>query len=261
MGFLNGKHILVVGIASNRSIAYGIAQACRREGAILALTYQNDKLKERVETMGAELGAECILPCDLSDDTQIDSLFQALNNRWDNLDGIVHSAAYAPADQLDGDYVDCTTREGFKIAHDVSSYSLVALAKAGRSLMKKSGGSIVTLTYLGAERAVPNYNVMGLAKASLEANVRAMASSLGPDQIRVNAISAGPIRTLAASGIKDFRKMLSRNEAVAPLRKNITIEDVGNSAAFLLSDLAGAITGEVLHVDAGFHAIAMTELA
>lgn len=260
MSFLSNKRILIVGLASNRSIAYGIAQACHREGAKLIFTYQNEKLKERVEKMGAEFNADLTLPCDVSQDADIDRVFQAIGEHWQHLDGIVHSVAYAPGDQLEGDYVDCTTREGFKIAHDISSYSLVALAKAGRSLMKENGGSIVTLSYFGAEKAVPNYNVMGLAKASLEANVRYMASSLGPQQIRVNAISAGPIRTLAAAGIKDFRKILSFNEQVTPLRKNVSIEDVGNSAAFLLSDLASGITGETLHVDAGFHAVAMGEL-
>lgn len=261
MSLLTNKRILIVGLASNRSIAYGIAQACHREGAKLIFTYQNDKLKERVEKMGAEFNAELVVPCDVSHDQEIQHLFQAIGEQGPQLDGIVHSVAYAPGDQLEGDYVDCTTREGFKIAHDISSYSLVALAKAARPLMKEKGGSIVTLSYLGAEKAVPNYNVMGLAKASLEANVRYMATSLGPQQIRVNAISAGPIRTLAAAGIKDFRKMLSFNESIAPLHKNVTIEDVGNSAVFFLSDFSSAITGEVLHVDAGFHAIAMGALA
>ena len=260
MTFLSNKNILIVGLASTRSIAYGIAQACHREGAKLILTYQNEKLKERVENMAAEFNAELALPCDVSSDEDIAQLFQAIGSRWSNLHGIVHSVAYAPGDQLEGDYVDRTTREGFKIAHDISSYSLVALAKAGRQLMVEQGGSILTLTYYGAEKAVPNYNVMGLAKASLEANVRYMACSLGPQQIRVNAISAGPIRTLAASGIKDFRKILSFNEQITPLRKNVTIEDVGNSAVFLLSDLSSGITGEILHVDGGFHAIGMGEL-
>ena len=257
MGFLENKRVLIVGIASNRSIAAGIAAAMHREGAKLALSYQNDKLKERVEDMGKDWGCELYLPLDVNDDAQISDTFTQIKQKMGGLDCIVHSVAYAPPEQLDGDYVNAINREGFKIAHEISSYSLGALAKAGAPLLKQSGGSIVTMSYLGAERAIPNYNVMGVAKASLEANVRYLAYSLGPDQIRVNAISAGPIRTLAASGIKNFRKLLSQNEAMTPLRSNTTQEQVGNTAAFLCSDLASGITGEVIHVDSGFHIVAM----
>jgi len=256
MGFLNGKRALIVGLASERSIAHGIATVMHREGAEIALTYQNDKLKSRVEDMGKELQAKCILPCDVSSDEQINDLFKNLGKVWeDGLDIIVHSVAYAPADQLEGDYLNAVNREGFRIAHDVSSFSFAALAKAGSKMMEGRQGALLTLTYLGAERAVPFYNVMGLAKASLEANVRYLAASLGPKGIRVNAISAGPIRTLAAAGIKNFRKMLAFNEKVSPLRKNVSTDDVGNVAAFLCSDLASGITGENIHVDAGFHAV------
>lgn len=259
MSFLSGKRILITGLASNRSIAYGIAQAMQREGAELALTYQNEKLKPRVEGFGEELGAVAVLPCDVASDESIAALFRSLAQSWPKFDGLVHSIGYAPGDQLDGDYVNAVTREGFAIAHDISSYSFVALAKACRSMLNP-GASLLTLSYLGAERAIPNYNVMGLAKASLEANVRYMANAMGPEGVRVNAISAGPIRTLAASGIKDFRKMLAHCEAVTPIRRTVTIEDVGNSAAFLCSDLAAGITGEVLHVDGGFSIAAMNEL-
>ncbi len=256
MGFLKGKRALIVGLASERSIAHGIGEALHREGAELALTYQNDKLKSRVEEMGNTWKAVATIPCDVSSDEEIASLFKELEKHWDGLDIIVHSVAYAPADQLEGDYLDVVTREGFKIAHDISSYSLAALAKNGKKMMAGRNGSILTMTYLGGERAVPFYNVMGLAKASLEANVRYLAQSLGPKGIRVNAISAGPIRTLAASGIKNFRKMLAFNESIAPLRKNVTTDEVGNVAAFLCSDLSSGITGEIIHVDGGFHSIA-----
>ena len=255
MGFLNNKRALIVGLASERSIAHGIASVMRREGAELAFTYQNEKLKSRVDDMGQKLHAAVVLPCDVSSDEQINELFKNLEKTWDGLDIIVHSVAYAPADQLEGDYLNVINREGFRIAHDISSFSFAALAKAGSKMMEGRNGALLTLTYLGSERVVPFYNVMGLAKASLEANVRYLAASLGPKGIRVNAISAGPIRTLAASGIRNFRKMLSFNEKVAPLRKNITANDVGNVAAFICSDLASGVTGENIHVDAGFHAI------
>jgi enoyl-[acyl-carrier protein] reductase I len=260
MGFLNGKRALIVGLASERSIAHGIGNAMFREGAEIALTYQNDKLKTRVEDMGKEWNAVTTLPCDVSKDEEIEQVFQKLAEHWDSFDILVHSVAYAPADQLEGDYIDAVNREGFKIAHDISSYSFVALAKAAQKMMEARRGSLLTLTYLGAERAVPFYNVMGLAKASLEANIRYLAQNLGPKGIRVNGISAGPIRTLAAAGIKHFRKMLAFNEAVAPLRKNVTTEEVGNVAAFLCSDLASGITGEIVHVDGGFHAVAAMNL-
>lgn len=260
MGFLSGKRALIVGLASERSIAHGIGHAMSREGAELALTYQNEKLKSRVEDMGKEWNAVITLPCDVSKDEEIEQVFQKLSEHWDGFDILVHSVAYAPADQLEGEYINAVNREGFKIAHDISSYSFVALAKAAQKMMEGRQGSLLTLTYLGAERAVPFYNVMGLAKASLEANVRYLAQCLGPKGIRVNGISAGPIRTLAAAGIKNFRKMLAYNEAVAPLRKNVTTEEVGNVAAFLCSDLASGITGEIVHVDSGFHAVAAMNL-
>lgn len=260
MGFLAGKRALILGIASNRSIASGVAEAMHREGAELAFTYQNDKLKSRVEKMAAGLDSSIVLPCDVADDQSIDALFESLKAHWDEFDILVHSVAYAPAEQLDGDYIDVITREGFRIAHDISSYSFAALAKGAFPMMKNRNGSLLTMSYLGAERTMPNYNVMGVAKASLEANVRYLANSMGKYGIRVNAISAGPIRTLAASGIKSFKKMLDYNEKVTPLRRNTTIEEVGNSAAFLASDLASGITGEVLHVDSGFHMTAMGEL-
>jgi len=260
MGFLAGKRILVLGVASKLSIASGIAAAMHREGAELALTYQNEKLKGRVEGFAEGWDSKLAFPCDVTSDEQIMELFKNLAEHWDGLDGIVHCLAYAPAHELDGNYVDVTTREGFLTAHEISSYSLVALAKAGRDLMQNRNGSVLTLSYLGAVRTLPNYNVMGLAKASLEANVRYMASSLGPEGTRVNAISAGPIRTLAASGIKSFRKMLDYNAKQTPLRRNTTIEEVGNAAAFLCSDLASGISGEVLYVDGGFNTTAMGSL-
>jgi enoyl-[acyl-carrier protein] reductase I len=258
MGFLAGKRAVIVGLASNRSIAWGIAQAMRREGAELAFGYQNDKLKSRVESMAAELGSDLTLPLDVADDTQIDTFFAGLAKRWDGFDILVHSVAFAPAEQLDGRYVDAVTREGFRIAHDVSSYSLAALAKKCEPLMRGRAGALLTLSYLGAVRALPNYNVMGLAKASLEANVRFLAVDLGASGIRINAISAGPIRTLAASGVKGIRQMLAHVGSAAPLKRNVTIEDVGNAAAFLCSDLAAGITGQVVYVDAGFNIVGMS---
>lgn len=257
MGFLAGKNALIVGLASNRSIAWGIAQAMHREGAQLAFTYQNEKLQGRVESMAAECDSEITLPCDVSSDEEIEMVFEQLDNFWDHLDIIIHSVAFAPRAELEGDYLDSVTREGFKVSHDISSYSFAALAKAGRNMMQGRNGALLTLSYMGAERVVPNYNVMGLAKASLEANVKYMASALGPEGIRVNAVSAGPIRTLAASGISSFRKMLNHFEENAPLRRNVTIEEVGNTSAFLCSDLASGITGEVIYVDSGFHICGM----
>ncbi len=259
MSFLKGKRALITGLISNRSIAYGIAEAFHKQGAELAFTYQNDRFKERVETMAHEWGSKLVFPCDVSSDTDITNLFKKLNEHWDGFDILVHSIAYAPSDQLEGNFLDNINREGFRIAHDISSYSFAALAKGALPLMMGRKGALLTLSYMGAERVVSNYNVMGLAKASLEANVRYLADSLGPKGIRVNAISAGPIRTLAASGIKDFRKMLDYNSKVVPLRENVTIEEVGNAAAFLVSDLASGITGEILHVDGGFHAIAISD--
>jgi enoyl-[acyl-carrier protein] reductase I len=255
MGFLQGKHILVTGLLSSRSIAYGIAQAMSREGATLAFTYQNEELKERVEKLAAGFGSAPVLPCDVSDDAQIENLFTSLRQHWDGLDGIVHSIAFAPREALKGGFIESLTREAFHVAHDVSAYSFAALAKAGAPMMQNRNAALLTLSYLGAQRAVPNYNVMGLAKASLEASVRYLAQDLGPQGVRVNAISAGPIKTLAAAGISGFGRILKTVEENSPLRRNVTIEDVGNAAAFLMSDLAGGITGEITYVDAGFHSV------
>lgn len=253
MGFLQGKRVLIVGLASNRSIAWGIAQAMHREGAELAFTYQNEKLQSRVEDMAAQCDSNITVELDVGNDEQIVDVFDELGKHWDGLDCIIHSVAFAPREALDGDYVDATTRENFSVAHDISSYSFTALAKAGRDMMKGRNGSLLTLSYLGAERAIPNYNVMGVAKASLEANVRYMAAALGPEGTRVNAVSAGPIRTLAASGINNFKAMLSKASDTAPLRKNVSIEEVGNVVAFLCSDLASGVTGEIVHVDCGYN--------
>src|SRR6187455_1345687 len=256
MTLLANKRILIAGLLSNRSIAYGIAKAMHREGAKLAFTYQGEGIRERVAKLITEFDSDLLFPCDVSDDAQIANCFDNLGKHWDGLDGIVHSIAFAPREALSGDYLESVNREAFRIAHDVSSYSFAALAKAGLPLMEDRKGSLLTLTYLGSTRVMPSYNVMGLAKASLEANVRFMAASLGPKGIRVNAISAGPIKTLAAAGIGSFGKLLSYTEKVAPLRRNVSIMEVGNTAAFLCSDLASGITGEVTHVDAGFNTVA-----
>lgn len=255
MGFLQGKRILVTGVISNRSIAYGIAQACRQQGAELAFTYVGERFKERVEGYAADLGSKIVISCDVSEDAQIDTAIEQLGNEWNGLDGMVHSIGFAPREAIAGDFLDGLSREGFRIAHDISTYSFPALTKAALPLLKDRNSSVLTLTYLGAEKVVPNYNTMGLAKASLEASVRYLAASLGPLGIRANGISAGPIKTLAASGIKDFGSILKFVEAHAPLRRNVTIEDVGNVAAFLLSDLAAGVTGEITHVDAGFSTV------
>jgi len=252
MGFLQGRRILVTGMLSNRSIAYGIAGACRREGASLAFTYQGDGVRERVLELAREFDTDLVFPCDVAEDAQVDALFAALGERWDGLDGLVHAIAFAPREALKGGFHESVSRESFRIAHDISSYSLAALCKGAAPLMRGRPGSVVTLSYLGAVRSVPNYNVMGLAKASLEAGVRYLAASLGPEGIRVNAISAGPIKTLAAAGIGGFSKILNFVEKNAPLRRGVTTEEVGNAAAFLLSGLASGVTGEVLYVDAGF---------
>lgn len=258
MGMLDGKRALIVGVASKRSIAWGIAEAMHREGAELAFTYQNERLKERVEDLAGSLGSNIVLPCDVAIDDEIDQVFASLKQNWDGLDSLVHAVAFAPREQLEGDYLEAVTREGFQMAHDISSYSFAGLAKAARNQLNP-GASLLTLTYLGAVRAMPNYNVMGLAKASLEANTRFMANSLGPQGVRVNAISAGPIRTLAAAGISDFKKLLGHVASVAPLRANVTIEQVGNTAAFLASPLASGITGQTVYVDAGFNTVAMPD--
>ena len=252
MGFLNGKQALIVGVASNRSIAWAVADAMRREGAELAFAYQNERLGARVRALATEAGSALTFPCDVAEDREIDNLFNDLETHWKHLDIIVHSLAFAPSEQLKGDYLDAVTREGFRISHDISSYSFAALAKRGRTLMRGRQGALLTLTYLGAIRALPNYNVMGPAKASLEANVRYMARALGAEGIRVNAISAGPIRTLAAAGIGDFRRLMDLVAQNAPLQRNVTAEEVGNAGAFLCSDLASGITGEILYVDGGF---------
>lgn len=260
MSFLSGKKVLILGVASKLSIASGIAAAMHKNGAELAFTYQSEKLKDRVMGFAEGWGSDKVYPCDVTNDNQIDKLFERVSDQWEGLDAIVHCLAFAPAHELNGNYVDVTTREGFLTAHEISSYSLVALAQKGRELMTGRNGSLLTLSYLGALRSLPNYNVMGLAKASLEANVRYMSASLGPEGTRVNAISAGPIKTLAAAGIKSFRKMLEHNAKQTPLRRTVTIDEVGNAAAFLCSDLASGITGEVLYVDGGFNTTAMGSL-
>ena len=257
MGFLTGKKALVVGIASNRSIAYGIAKAMHREGAELAFSYANERLKPRVEKFAAEFESDIVLPCDVSSDDEITGLFTQLGKRWQQLDALVHSVAFAPREALAGDYLENLDREGFRIAHDISSYSLAALSKAARPMMQGTNGSIITMTYLGSQRALPNYNIMGVAKASLEANVRYLAAALGPQGIRVNSVSAGPIKTLAAAGIGNFKKILDEVTTNAPLRRNVTIDDVGNAGAFLCSDLAAGITGENIYVDSGYNIVSM----
>jgi len=259
MGMLEGKRILIFGVASKRSIAWGIAEAMHREGATLAFTYQNERLKDRVVGMAADLGSELTFPCDVADDTEIETLMTNLGKEWtDGFDGLVHAVAFAPRESLDGDFLDSISRDAFRIAHDVSSYSFAAVAKAARKQLRE-GSSLITLSYLGAVRAMPNYNVMGLAKASLEANTRFMATSLGPEKIRVNAISAGPIKTLAAAGIGDFKKLLGHVSAVAPMRENTTINQVGDTAAFLASNMASGITGQIIYVDGGFNIVSVPD--
>jgi enoyl-[acyl-carrier protein] reductase I len=257
MGFLAGKRILITGLLSNRSIAYGIATAMHREGAELAFTYVNERFKDRVIKLAGEFDSELVLPCDVQEDDQINALFAELARHWDGLDGLVHSIAFAPNEALEGDFLNGLSREAFRISQEVSAYSFPALAKAARPMMQGRHGALLTLSYLGAVRTMPNYNIMGLAKASLEASVRYLAVCLGPEGTRVNAISAGPIKTLAASGIGSFGKLLAFNERNAPLRRNVTIDEVGNAAAFLCSDLASGVTGEVMYVDAGFNTTAL----
>lgn len=252
MGFLQDKRILITGLISDRSIAYGIAEACHREGAQLAFSYQGEKIADRVAELAGHFGSSIVLPCDVASDEEIDNLFAALGQHWDGLDGIVHAVAFVPKVALAGEFLDSVNREYFRIAHDISAYSFAALAKAGYPMMEGRRGALLTLSYLGAVRSVPHYNVMGLAKASLESSVYYMAQSLGPRGLRVNGISAGPIKTLAASGISGFSRILNHVEKNAPLRRNVTIEEVGNTAAFLLSDLSSGITGEITYVDAGF---------
>jgi len=257
MALLEGKRALILGLASNRSIAWGIARAMRREGADLAFTCQNQRLGERVAKLAAEAGSDIVLECDVARDSEISRTFEALRERWDGLDVVVHAIAFAPREALQGDYLDSLTRDAHATAHDVSAYSFAALAKEARPMMHGRNGALLTLTYLGAARVIANYNVMGAAKASLEANVRYVAAALGPAGIRANAISAGPIKTLAAAGIADFRKILRQVETTSALRRNVTLDDIGNTAAFLCSDMAAGITGEIIHVDAGFSLMGM----
>jgi len=256
MGFLANKRILITGLLSNRSIAYGVAKAAHREGAELAFTYQNIRFRERVSEMAAEFGSTLIFPCDVASDQEIDSLFTDLGANWSGLDGLVHAIAFAPREVLGGEFLDGFSREAFRTAHDISAYSFPAMAKAALPLLG-SNSALLTMSYLGAIRAVPHYNTMGLAKASLEASVRYLASNLGPKGIRVNALSAGPIKTLAAAGIAQFGRLLKHAEDYSPLRRNVTVDEIGNVAAFLLSDLASPITGEVIYADSGYrHCIA-----
>ena len=258
MGLLSGKKALIVGVASKHSIAYAIAEAFHREGAELAFTYQGDKLGDRVKKMAAEWNSDLCFPCDVSSDEDIQGVFDSLKQHWDGIDILIHSVGFAPAEELNGDYLDITSREGFRIAHDISSYSFVALAKHAKPMMEGRNGAMLTLTYHGSQQTLPNYNVMGLAKASLEASVRYLAGSTGPDGIRVNSISAGPIKTLAASGIKSFRKMLKKNAERAPLKRNITAAEVANTAVFLCSDMASGVTAQNIYVDGGFNTCAMS---
>ena len=257
MKLLNGKNILIVGVANKHSIASGIAESMAENGANIDLTYQNERLQKNVEKLGSNWGVETFLACDVSKDEEIENTFEQLSKKWDGLDAVIHAVGFAPRDELDGDFMDVTSREGFSIAHDISSYSFIALAKGAKNMMKGRNGSLLTLSYLGSKMTLPNYNVMGLAKASLEASVRYLAVSAGKDGHRVNAISAGPVKTLAASGVKNFRKMLSYNANRAPLGRNITTKEVGDAATFLSSDMASGISGEILYVDAGFNITAM----
>jgi enoyl-[acyl-carrier protein] reductase I len=258
VGLLSGKKALIVGVASKHSIAYAIADAFHREGAELAFTYQGEKLGERVKKMASEWDSELCFPCDVSSDDEINAVIRDLGQSWDGIDILIHSVGFAPAEELNGDYLDVTSREGFRIAHDISAYSFVALAKAAKPMMEGRQGAMLTLTYHGSQQTLPNYNVMGLAKASLEASVRYLAGSTGPDGIRVNSISAGPIKTLAASGIKSFRKMLKKNAERAPLKRNITAAEVANTAVFLCSDMASGVTAQNIYVDGGFNTCAMS---
>lgn len=258
MGFLTGKRILITGLLSNRSIAYGVAKAMHREGAELAFTYQNERFQDRVAKLAQEFDSKLIFTCDVANDAEIDNLFVEIGKVWDGLDGLVHSIAFAPSESLAGDFLDGFNREAFRVSQEVSAYSFPALVKAARPLLATGcNPSVLTMSYLGAVRTMPNYNIMGLAKASLEASVRYLAVSLGPKGIRANAISAGPIKTLAASGIGSFGKLLAFNEKNAPLRRNVTIDEVGNAAAFLCSDLASGVTGEIMYVDCGFNTTAL----
>jgi enoyl-[acyl-carrier protein] reductase I len=264
MGFLTGKKLLITGVLSNRSIAYGVARACRQQGAELAFSYVGERFKERITELAADFDSKLVFECDVGDDSQIESLFRELSAQWPKFDGFLHSIGFAPRDAISGSFLDGLSRENFRIAHDISAYSFPALAKAALPYLNDRS-ALLTLSYLGAVRAIPNYNTMGLAKASLEASVRYLAEAVGklPDgrSIRVNGISAGPIRTLAASGIKDFTKLLAIAANGSPLRRNVTIDDVGNVAAFLFSELSGGMTAEITYVDGGFShtAVAVVE--
>ena len=257
MGFLAGKRLLITGVLSNRSIAYGIAKACHREGAELAFSYVGERFKDRITEFAAEFDSKLVFECDVSSDEQIEGLFAQLGEVWPEFDGFVHSIGFAPREAIAGNFLDGLTRENFRIAHDISAYSFPAMAKAAAPRLR-AGASLLTLSYLGADRYVPNYNTMGLAKASLESSVRYLAYALGDRNVRVNGISAGPIKTLAASGIKDFGKLLTQFAATTPIRRNVTIEDVGNTAAFLFSDLSAGISSEVIYVDGGFSHVALS---
>ena len=257
MNLLKNKNILIVGVANKHSIAAGIAESMSENGANIALTYQNDRLKDNVLKLGKDWGVETFIPCDVASDSEITNAYSELSKKWDGIDAVIHAVGFAPREELDGDFLESTTREGFKIAHDVSSYSFIGLAKAAKPHMEGRNGSLLTLSYLGSQMTLPNYNVMGLAKASLEASVRYLAVSMGKHGHRVNAISAGPIKTLAASGVKNFRKMLSYNASRTPIERNITTKEVGDAATFLSSDMASGISGEILYVDGGFNITAM----
>jgi len=257
MGFLANKRILITGMISTRSIAYGVAQAMHREGAELAFTYQGDRVRDRVLDLAKQFNSELVFQCDVGSDDDINQLFADLNKHWDGFDGFVHAIAFAPREALDGEFLDGFSREAFRVAHDISAYSFPAMAKAAMPMMEGRNAALLTMSYLGAIRTMPHYNVMGMAKASLEASVRYLAMQLGRKGIRVNAISAGPIKTLAAAGIADFSKLLGYNEKHAPLKRNVTVEEVGNAAAFMCSDLASGITGEITYVDGGFNTTAL----
>ena len=260
MNLLKNKNILIVGVANKHSIASGIAESMAENGANIALTYQNDRLKENVIKLGESWGVDTFIPCDVASDEEIKDAFSSLSGSWDGVDAVIHAVGFAPREELDGDFLDATSREGFSIAHDISSYSFIGLAKAAKPFMAGRQGSLLTLSYLGSQMTMPNYNVMGLAKASLEASVRYLAVSMGKHGHRVNAISAGPIKTLAASGVKNFRKMLSYNASRTPIERNITTREVGDAATFLSSDMASGISGEILYVDGGFNTTAMGSL-
>ena len=260
MNLLKNKNILIVGVANKHSIASGIAESMAENGANIALTYQNDRLKENVIKLGESWGVDTFIPCDVASDDEIKDAFNALSGSWDGVDAVIPAVGFAPREELDGDFLDATSREGFSIAHDISSYSFIGLAKAAKPFMAGRQGSLLTLSYLGSQMTMPNYNVMGLAKASLEASVRYLAVSMGKHGHRVNAISAGPIKTLAASGVKNFRKMLSYNASRTPIERNITTREVGDAATFLSSDMASGISGEILYVDGGFNTTAMGSL-